>query len=611
MKTSAWALLASLFLLAGCSAGPVGFTDSGHHEGGTADASRACHVGEFTCTGDTSFHCDANGHANGTGTDCRAMGLACVPLIGCAACQPGQHRCNPDNPQQTQACATDGSAWLDGALCMDSVGQSCNAGLCEDRCNPTQLTYLGCDYWPTVTVNSQLTTDFSFAVVLANPQTYAVTVSISGGALTAPINRTLDPGSVTTIQLPWVQGLGQLTVDPTASCGGGPCIGTSALVTNGAYHVQSNGPIAAYQFNPLTYQAGMSFSYTNDASLLLPTRVLTSNYTVVTHGNWTALDQFGQPTSTVLGGFISIVGVDGNESGTTVTVHLAGPIGGGTGVAASGATTQTYMLRQGDVVQLVGVQANHDLTGSVITADHPVAVFTGNDCTNIPADRPACDHVEEQLFPNETWGHHYVVTQLRDRSTTESSVIRIVSNHAGLQLTFDGIPTPSGCGGALNAGQHCEFNSTSSFQVDGTGPFLVMQFMQGEGPLLPQCDTAPDPPPMIPDCMGDPASVTEVPSQQFRTSYDFLVPDTYVRNFVNVVIPSDGSSVTLDGVALSGTMATAGTGFNVMFVPVMPGPHHIESAGGGGFGIKVYGVAPYTSYMYPGGLDLEAISPPG
>jgi hypothetical protein len=57
-------------------------------------------------------------------------------------------------------------------------------------------------------------------------------------------------------------------------------------------------------------------------------------------------------------------------------------------------------------------------------------------------------------------------------------------------------------------------------------------------------------------------------------------------------------------------MATAGSGFQVMFVPVMSGPHHIQTEGNP-FGIKVYGVAPYTSYMYPGGLDLTQISPPG
>jgi hypothetical protein len=536
------------------------------------------------------------------------MGVTCVPLLGCAVCQPGQRRCNADNPQQTEQCATDGSGWQAGALCNDAAGQSCNAGTCEDRCNPTQLTYLGCDYWPTVTVNSQLTADFSFAVVLANPQTYAVNVNITGGALGTPITRTLDPGQVQTIQLPWVAGLAQLTPDPTTGCDFAPCIGASAQVQNGAYHVQANGPIAAYQFNPLTFQSASSYSFTNDASLLLPTRVLTSHYTVVTHNNWHVRNaNTGQLLPYTLGGFVSIVGTSPTETGTHVTVHLTAAVSAGMGVTASGAGTREFTLRDGDVVQLVGATYDQDLTGTVIESDYPVAVFTGNDCTFMPDDRAACDHLEEQLFPNETWGQHYAVTQLRDRGATEQSVVRIVSNHAGLHLTFDGIATPAGCGQPLDAGQLCEFTTDSSFQVSGDQPFLVMQFMFSQGPSSASCEINPT----TPDCMGDPASVIEVPVEQYRRSYDFLVPDTYSRNLVNVT-RQPGTRVTMDGVDLAGSSAPVGGNYEVLFVPVNPGPHHIETAPeNAGFGIKVYGVAPYTSYMYPGGLDLAQISPPG
>ena len=38
-----------------------------------------------------------------------------------------------------------------------------------------------------------------------------------------------------------------------------------------------------------------------------------------------------------------------------------------------------------------------------------------------------------------------------------------------------------------------------------------------------------------------------------------------------------------------------------------PGNHRLSSPAGQGIGLKVYGVAPYTSYMYPGGLDLDVI----
>ena len=44
-------------------------------------------------------------------------------------------------------------------------------------------------------------------------------------------------------------------------------------------------------------------------------------------------------------------------------------------------------------------------------------------------------------------------------------------------------------------------------------------------------------------------------------------------------------------------------------VPIPAGAHRLRSDGARPFGVKVYGVARYTSYMYPGGLDLELITP--
>jgi hypothetical protein len=622
----AWALVASLLLLAGCPANNNSFTG---HDGGRdgsldgADGGGTCMAGQWTCAGGSEVAQQCNGRGGiieGSQQDCRAMGRICADGFGCVVCTPGSRRCNPDNPQQTQQCAADGSAWEDGATCDESSGRTCNNGVCEDRCNPSQLSYLGCEYWPTVTANSQLDPVFNFAVVLANPQTYPVRAVISGGALGTPMVRTLMPGQVDTVTLPWVRELSQNGWDMTRGCSGRPCISSSTLRPNGAYHIETNGPIAAYQFNPLTYRAGAEYSYTNDASLLLPSRVLTRRYIVTTHENWQARDRLNNPLVT-FGGFVAIVPVSG-ETETEVRVTLTAAISGGPGVAPAGPGVHTYRVPRGGVLQLVASQPGQDLTGTLIEATAPVAVFTGHDCTQMPDGRPACDHLEEQLFPNETWGRRYAVSQLRDRGTTERSRVRIITSRSNNQLTFDGIATPAACASPLRApGSFCEFETGSSFVVSGTEPMLVMQYMIGQGEPAPQCNT-PNPP-NDPACMGDPAMVTEVPVDQFRSSYDFLVPDTYTRSFINVVVPN--GAVRPDGTAaivltnamgqrtpIAGTSTTAGGSHRVFFLPMMPGRYHIESESQEHrFGIKVYGVAPYTSYMYPGGLDLEAISPPG
>ena len=114
-------------------------------------------------------------------------------------------------------------------------------------------------------------------------------------------------------------------------------------------------------------------------------------------------------------------------------------------------------------------------TGSMLlasgqrVASQPVAVFAGHDCTQIswPDGRtPACDHLEEQLFPNETWGRDYFVSALRDRGTSTPNVVRIVSQQDNNRITYD--PASVRPSETLNAGQMVEFAATASFRATGT-----------------------------------------------------------------------------------------------------------------------------------------------
>ena len=102
-----------------------------------------------------------------------------------------------------------------------------------------------------------------------------------------------------------------------------------------------------------------------------------------------------------------------------------------------------------------------------------------------------------------------------------------------------------------------------------------------------------------------------VPTAQFRNDYLFIASDTYDTNFVNVVAKK-GSTVSLDGdpIPASDFADIAGTDFAVARheLPAGSEVHRAESATP--FGIVVYGYGEFTSFMYPGGLDLKRISPP-
>ncbi len=602
----AWSCLA-------CSeATPPGFTvlSDGGRDGGARDASLdgggPCVAGALYCSGATQYRCSPTGEAVER-VPCTGATPTCVPGIGCRACAPAQLRCNPTNLAVPERCRADGSGWDPAPACDASSGETCVGGACVSRCSEsaTGRSYLGCDYWPTVTANSQLDPHFEYAVVLSNPQTYAVHASITGGALTAPREVDLAAGAIETVVLPWVTELVGFTPSFVGCMGGSdPNCRTalapahSTLRRGGAYHVHSTGPIAAYQFNPLNFsREGGFYSLTNDASLLLPQGVLRQRYVVSTWPNWVVRTAL---RSIVVGGFLSIVATTGETTSVTVRPTTSVSAGPGVPIILAG-TSSTFTLQPGDVLQLVGVDSRtdamgrgQDLTGTLVESSQPVAVFVGHDCTNIPETRVACDHLEEQLLPIETWGRDSFVTGLRDRGTMTPAVVRIVSQGNDNQISFDP-PTVHGPA-TLQAGQVLEFAATAHVRVSGTSAFLVSQFMIGQGPETAGMPGA-----------GDPAMVFEVPVQQYRSEYAVYVPTTYPQNFFNVTAPA-GTRLTLDDMPLQGTPEQV-SGYDVYTVPVPGGAHRIRSEGSRPFGVKVYGVARYTSYMYPGGLDLQLITP--
>jgi len=88
----------------------------------------------------------------------------------------------------------------------------------------------------------------------------------------------------------------------------------------------------------------------------------------------------------------------------------------------------------------------------------------------------------------------------------------------------------------LQRGKFIEFETTTDFEVTGDGPFLLAQFMVGQGYSNPTPQTG---------APGDPSLALAVPVEQYRTSYLFLAPETFQQSYVNVIAPL-GATVKLD-----------------------------------------------------------------
>ena len=573
------------------------------------------------CVGATEVTCNPDGTPGGM-RDCSAEGLVCAADIGCATCQPGRGSCDG---QQTRTCRADGSGYDLGPVCDPAAGESCNpsTGHCSSPCADAAASnsYIGCEYWPTPVLNSNVSSEFDFAVVVANPQAVDAMVTVTrGGSMVA--TRTIPAGGIDTITLEWVTEL-------KGAIGGE----ASALVRGGAYRLRSTVPVTVYQFNALDYRIardcpdesfltigdGQCFSFTNDASLLLPTHVLTGNYMALSRpAMLTEVSSFGPPQQLGSPGFFAVIGVE--ETPVDVALNLRANVRGGSGVTAGGpGTAVTYTLNQGDVLQIVSevptsctpgssdmymgqrndyctVGPDYDLTGTEIRASGRVAVISGHNCAFVPYNRWACDHLEEAMFPLEAWGKDYVISATQPLRS-EPNLIRIVSGHDGNAIAFD--PASVHAPATLNRGQVLEFESGEDFRVTGSEAFMVAQFLVGQdyagvgsSGMMGQ---------------GDPAFSLGIPTEQFRDSYTFLAPATYEVSYVNVTAPS-GQVVMLDGAPVSGFRDVGGTGFATARVMIPGGSHSIESSVA--FGIVVYGFGSYTSYVYPGGLDFEEINVP-
>jgi hypothetical protein len=481
-------------------------------------------------------------------------------------------------------------------------------------------TYIGCDFWPTVTANI-VWSIFDYTVVVANAgtQTANVTVTQAGSTLATV---TVAPDSLEKIYLPWVPSLKGADGD---SCAKLVALPSSVFQAEGAYHLVSDVPVTVYQFNALEYapQGGPQgkdwsscpgsmvnaecmppvgcYSYSNDASLLLPTPALTGNYRVTSQAGWPGKE----------GAFFTITGT---QASTTVKVYvppMGHVVGDGNKITDTpGGGVLQFTLGAGDVAELVG-DDTADNAGALVQASAPVQVVSGMPCTYQPFNQndQACDHLEQTVLPAETLGKHYFVSPpTSPHGTVVGHIVRIVGNVDGTTLTYPGLK-PTGAPDTIDAGEVVELSQASSmgfvtepFEIVGDHEFAVVTFMLAA--------TLTDPNTMPPAQLGDPSQSNAITLEQYRKKYVFLAPTDYTESWADITQPM-GAMITIDGVPLNATPTLISSGYGISRVAL--------GAGNGGahvltstkpVGLQVIGYGAYTSYQYPGGLNLDLLAPP-
>lgn len=627
-----WALWATC--LAACTAGgarrgPGTGSDGGGRDGSTGpdgSVSFGCEPGAGGCDGNVWYECGADGRTRTNEITCDD---ACDPNLRCVLCRPGTRRCEGT---VSLFCAANGLGWVTGRDCSE-WGSTCGGdGYCADLCGEAEASRsnVGCEYWPVPLANTGELDQavFDYRVVVANPNDVAANITVTRGGSMVWMG-TIAPRELSEIALPWIDG---------QSFGIPGDDWRSLVVANGAYRLKSDAPVIVSQFNPFEYSASGVFSYTNDATLLLPSHVLTGDYLGVSYYPLSRRTSdeggFGGGSASTIryGGYIAVVGVAPEP--TRIEVRAAGAVAadaGGRIPATARGGSFTMMLSQGEVVHIAAApppectesrpgfnrqrecesfpfggeicenfdtcaESDHDLTGTSIRADRPVAVFGGHVCAYVPYSAQACDHLENQMPPIQSWGREYVSAPMTDGGGAGRNLVRIVAAFDGTMVTVDP-PQDGYAGGTLAAGQWVELYASSPFHVTGSAAIMVSQY------LLGQYSTDP------PSARGDPAMTVLVPSEQYRNEYTFILPSSYNettngQNFLMIVRPP-GLALTLDGAAVSATWQTI-AGREIGVVPLPGGTHRIQAAET--FGVIAYGMGSFTSYATPGGLNLEQIT---
>ncbi len=428
---------------------------------------------------------------------------ACVAPM----CIPGTSQCLNTSTQQT--CSPTGR-W-DNVACNTVPGlgptAECQNGACVDECGDAvrQKSYFGCEYWTAVLDNpvaaavfkanvvtgqGALNADSEFAFVVTNRSTLSASVQVTrffGGAVQTVKNVTV-PGrldaatrGLAVIRVPW-QSIGD---HPTMS-NNYDSASKSGLRRYG-YKITSSRPITVYQFNPLAAYRDVGacttasscttavpesanpscnanvcrhFSYSNDASLLLPAHILGTSYVGLTPEHVMERQGRTDPNGAATINFNGMLTIVGTQDNTQVTVRSSARTRAGPGVVAlDRGAQQVFTINTYDVLQIASdnpaatpqsinlecglnpfigtnilgqpncsnppscggllqprcctqfCRVDNDLTGSVVTADKPISVFGGSSCTTRGYLDTACDHVEEQLFPFVTWGRNFVAAR--------------------------------------------------------------------------------------------------------------------------------------------------------------------------------------------------------
>jgi hypothetical protein len=191
-------------------------------------------------------------------------------------------------------------------------------------------------------------------------------------------------------------------------------------IQNTGFKIQSSDAISGYFVNRK--------GFTTDMTYLFDEKALGTDYVVASTNSSVANAEGSQ------------LAVHATVDNTMVTIDPKG------GVSFS------VELNAGETYTYVGGVT--DLSGSSVSADQNVAVFSGHECANVPSNVTFCDTLISQMIPNDRLSSSYVVTASEGSEITplRVDIIKVIAAEDGTEVTVGGSGVAT-----LNEGEVYEF----------------------------------------------------------------------------------------------------------------------------------------------------------
>ncbi|XP_005414138.1 PREDICTED: IgGFc-binding protein isoform X1 [Chinchilla lanigera] len=175
--------------------------------------------------------------------------------------------------------------------------------------------------------------------------------------------------------------------------------------------------VVVHSDHTIAVQALNTKPNTAELTLLRPVNALGTEYFVLTPPGTSAKN-------------VKEFAVVAGAAGASVRINLKGSVTFKGNFYPAG-NVLSVTLQPYEVAQL---QSTADMSGSKVTASHPVAVLSGHSCAQ---KHTTCNHVMEQLLPTSAWGTQYVVPPLASQSRFDlayvvaSQTTKLTYNHGG------------------------------------------------------------------------------------------------------------------------------------------------------------------------------------